>query len=235
MKSLSAMYGGSVSTNDKQFINFARHEILTFKKFPLIKYLKQCIIYFILKLLSINFFYKALFLKIIKKAHENDNKFILSLIYPSLKFKKKKLSNNFCTKISELSKTMVKLQLNNINNINLNHSIKKSNNIYYDKLFNRLKISNLRIINLKDSNFQNFNDYPIIVTNKKKLVMYLLDQDIETKAIQYVDCQKIFNNQNKMKLYEYQDKILCLPNHSKITKKYIDLIVYKIYNFYKKK
>ena len=62
---------------------------------------------------------------------------------------------------------MVKLQLNNINNINLNHSIKKSNNIYYDKLFNRLKISNLRIINLKDSNFQNFNDYPIIVTNKK--------------------------------------------------------------------
>ena len=65
--------------------------------------------------------------------------------------------------------------------------------------------------------------------------MYLLDQDIETKAIQYVDCQKIFNNQNKMKLYEYQDKILCLPNHSKITKKYIDLIVYKIYNFYKKK
>ena len=234
MKSLSAMYGGSVSTNDKQFINFARHEILTFKKFPLIKYLKQCIIYFILKLLSINFFYKALFLKIIKKAHENDNKFILSLIYPSLKFKKKKLSNNFCTKISELSKTMVKLQLNNINNINLNHSIKKSNNIYYDKLFNRLKISNLRIINLKDSNFQNFNDYPIIVTNKKKLVMYLLDQDIETKAIQYVDCQKIFNNQNKLKLYEYQDKILCLPNHSKITKKYIDLIVYKIYNFYKK-
>jgi len=234
MKSISAMYGGSVSTNDKEFIKFARNEILTFKKFPFIKYFKQCLIYLILKLLSINLFYKSLFLKIIKKAHKNNNKFILSLIYPSLKFKKNKLSENFFTKISVLSKTMIWFQLKNNHNINLNHSIKKSNNIYYNKLFNRLNITNLKVINLKDPNFQNFNDYPIIVTNKKKLITYLLDQNIETKAVQYVDCQKIFKIQNKEKLHEYQDKILCLPNHSNITKKYIDFIVYKIYNFYKK-
>ena len=92
----------------------------------------------------------------------------------------------------------------------------------------------VKIVQMTEPNFQNFNDFPIIVRDKFKLNLYLLDQGIETKTIQYVDCQKIFSN-NKQILDKYENKILCLPNHLKIKRKYIDYIVNKIYYFYKKK
>ena len=234
MKLISGMYGGSVSTNDKQFINFAKEEMLRFQDFSYLKYFNQCLTYMILKLFSIKILYRIFFLRFIKQAHKTNNKFILSLIYPSLKFKKSKLSKSFFSKINPLSQEMILHQLKNIQDIDLNHVKRKQNNAYYDKLLNQLNIKNFKLINLKEPNFQNFTDYPIIVKDKKKLILYLLEQGIETKAIQYVDCQKIFGGQNKRKLNEYQEKILCLPNHSKITKIYIDYIVYKIYKFYKK-
>ena len=47
------------------------------------------------------------------------------------------------------------------------------------------------------SNFQNYNDFPIVVKNKKSLVKYLFSKGIETKTIQYVDCQNIFKYKRK--------------------------------------
>jgi len=61
----------------------------------------------------------------------------------------------------------------------------------------------------------------------------LFSKGIETKVISYKDCQNLFNIKKKyLKLYE--DQIICLPNHKKITKPYIDYIVNSIHQFYYK-
>ena len=75
----------------------------------------------------------------------------------------------------------------------------------------------------------------IIVKRKKELSRYLYDKGIETKLIQYVDCQKIFKNTKKNSVHVYENKILCLPNHIKINEKYIKFVTSSIANFYLKK
>jgi len=234
MKNISGMYGGSVSTNDKNFINFSKNELIEYQKFPFLKYFKQCVIFFILKLLSLKYFYKLFFFRFLRRAHKKNNKFILNMIYPSLKFKKKYFEKDFFTKLNKLSSQMIWHQIKDKKNINFNHIVRKNNNIYYNKLFKKLDIKEIKIIKMTEPNFQNFNDFPIIVKDKLKLSLYLLDHGIETKTIQYIDCHKIFYKKNQS-LDNYENKILCLPNHVKIKKKYIDYIVNKIYYFYKKK
>ena len=234
MKSVSAMYGGSVSTNDKKFIDFTKKEMKNFKGFPILKYIKQCLIYVILKLLSIKLFYK-IFFRIITEAHKKNNRNLLSLVYPSIKFKKEFVPNNYFTKINSLSLKMILLQLQSKKYLNYNHKLKKENNIYYDSLFRKRNIKDIKLINLKEVTFQNFNDFPIIIKNKKILVNYLFTKGIETKSIQYLDCQNIFKVKNKDNLDYYEEKVLCLPNHIKIKKNYITYIVKCIDNFYKKK
>ena len=234
MKNISGMYGGSVSSDDEIFINYSKNELENFQNFPFFKYFIQCAIYFILKTISFKYFYKLFFFNFLKRAHKTNNKFVLKLVYPSLKFKKQHFENNFSTKLNKLSSQMIWYQLNDKNSISLNHIIRKNNNIYYDKLFKRLNIKELRTIKMKEPNFQNFNDFPIIVKDKAKLILYLLDNGIETKTIQYLDCHKIFGKNTKG-LDSYENKILCLPNHIKIKKKYIDYIVSKINYFYKKR
>ena len=48
---------------------------------------------------------------------------------------------------------------------------------------------------------------------------------------------KIFNIQKLQfsNAEKYENRIICLPNHRKITKKYIDYIVDTVSNFYSKK
>ena len=118
-------------------------------------------------------------------------------------------------------------------NLYLNHKVRKENNIYYSKKFKQKDIKYLKVIEIKEPNFQNFNDFPIIVKNKKLLLHHLLSKGVETKDIQYVDCHKIFGNKNTKQLNNFENKILCLPNHVKISKKYIDYIVNCIDMFYK--
>ena len=130
---------------------------------------------------------------------------------------------------------MIYLQLMNNDNFNKNHQAKKNNNIYYNKLLTKKKIKGLELMNYNDPNFQNFNDFPILVDKKISLVRYLFSKGIETKTIQYVDCQKIFKGISKEKLNSYENRVLCLPNHIKIKKSYIDYIVGKIYYFYNNK
>tara|TARA_Y100000766_G_C18778488_1_gene542049 strand:- start:358 stop:843 length:486 start_codon:yes stop_codon:yes gene_type:complete len=159
------------------------------------------------------------------------------MFYPSLKFKKKNFENNFFTKINAISKQMILFQLQNKKNIELNHKVRKNNNLYYEKLFKKNKNKNLKTIRIKDKNFQNFNDYPLILQNEKIkeiLVNYLLSKGIETKAIQYSDCHKIFKGKNRYNVENYENRIICLPNHIKIKRDYIDYIIYNINNFFKK-
>jgi dTDP-4-amino-4,6-dideoxygalactose transaminase len=232
MKIISAMYGGSVSTNDSKFHLFANQEIKNFRNFPMYKYFKQCLVFIILKLIAIKLLYNQIFFRILKKAHISNNNFFLSIVYPSLKFKKEKFTVKELTKISPLSLKMIWLQLNNDTTLKKNHEIKKDNNDYYFKMLKKLKIKDLKLINLEDSNFQNFNDFPIFVNKKKELVNFLFNKGIETKTVQYVDCQRLFGNINDRMIEKYEKKVLCLPNHHKVTKKYIEYIVKNISIFY---
>ena len=234
MKNISAMYGGSVASNDVKFSSFAEREIKKFNNFPFLKYAQQCIIYLILKTFSINFIYKIFFLKIIRKAHLNKNLSFLSLVYPSLKFKKQNLQKYYFTKINRFSLKMIYLQLKDRDNFNRNHLSKKKNNIYYQKTLSKLKIKGVSLLEYTDPSFQNYNDFPIKVKKKEKLVNYLFSKGIETKTVQYVDCQKIFKTKKSHTvLEEYENKILCLPNHRRISQKYIDYIVKCINTFYR--
>lgn len=234
MKNISAMYGGAVATNDKNFYLFANEILKKFGNFPYLKYIKQCLIFLILKLFSINIIYKYTFFKFLKKAHLSKNFFILSIVYPSLKFKKQALPKFYSAKINNLSIKMIYLQLKDSKNFQKNHSAKKINNLYYQKIFSKEKIDGILLLKYEDANFQNFNDFPIVVKKKSKLVNFLFLKGIETKTIQYVDCQKIFKSAINEKSKSYEDKILCLPNHRLITKKYIEYIVTCLKDFYEK-
>ena len=235
MKNISAMYGGLVSTNDKNFLNFANKEIKQFKKFPYLKYLTQCVIFIILKILSNKYIYKFVFFPISKLAHKNNFIFYLKILYPSLKFKKTSIPSNYFTNINRISLNLIWLQLKDINYLTNLQKIKSKNNLlYYNELKNK-KIKDLKLIKVNSPSFQNFNDFPIIVKRKKELSRYLFDRGIETKLIQYVDCQKIFKNTRKNSVHVYENKILCLPNHIKINEKYIKFVTSSIANFYLKK
>ena len=156
------------------------------------------------------------------------------MVYPSLKFKKKKLPQYYSSKISNLSIKMIYLQLMDDSNFEKNHSAKRNNNFYYQKLLTKKKINGLNLFKYNDRNFQNYNDFPILVKNKANLVQFLFSKGIETKTIQYVDCHKIFKTQKKEKLESYENKVLCLPNHKLISKKYIEYIVGSLTEFYEK-
>ena len=149
-----------------------------------------------------------------------------------MKFQKIKFTNKNLTKINPLSTRMVWLQLIDQYNLSKYHQTKKENNAHYYKIFKRTKINELKFIEVEDFNFQNFNDFPIITNQKKALVKYLLKKGIETKVIQYVDCEKIFSKRRKKTAQSYEEKVLCLPNHNKVSKKYIEYIVNNIKNFY---
>lgn len=234
MKNISAMYGGLVSTNDKIFFDYANQEMSKFKRFPYSKYLNQCVTFFILKLLSIKYIYKFFFFPLSKFAHKQNLIFYLKLLYPSLKFKKSPIPNNYLTHINNFSLNLIWFQLRDMKYLDNLQKIKSKNNLLYYKELKKKNIKDLKLIKIKSPSFQNFNDFPIIVKRKKELLKYLLDNGIETKLIQYVDCQKIFNDGYKNTSQIFEDKILCLPNHVKINEKYIKFVTSLIEKFYKK-
>ncbi len=235
MKNISGMFGGLVSTNDSNFEKFALSEIKKFKNFPTLKYLKQTLIFFVLKAFSIKIFYRLFFFKMIKFAHKKNLKFIMEAIYPSLKFNKNNHFSKYLYKIHPLTIKFVDRQLSDNEYFLKTYYARMQNNLLYNKLFKKNRIKNLNFIEIKDKNFQNFNEYPIIVKDKNKLKDYLFEKGIETKFLQYIDCHKIFRHLNKSdRLNDYQTKILCLPNHIKISKNYIVYIVDCINSYYKK-
>ena len=237
MKNISGFFGGGVSTNDTKFIRFASEEISKYKNFNKYLLLKQILIFFILKTLKLGVFYK-IFIKFLRKAHQNNNISVLKIVYPSLKFKKVDFPSYYFSKISEISKRVIYLQLKDNKNRNLNSLTRKNNNIYYHNLFKKLKIKNVKLLTVEDFNFQNYMDFPILVKNKDKLNNYLLLKNIETKYLFYHNCAKIFASKKNLKIQKnakfFADQVMGLPNHSKISKNHMNRIVYTIKEFYEK-
>ena len=111
MKNISSLYGGAVTTNNKDFIKFYEKEYEKLNEFSMIPLIKQILIYLTLKLMSQNFLYKFIFIYIIRFAHFNNIKSILKIFYPSLKSVKKNLPKYYFTKMSNLSIILTYFQL----------------------------------------------------------------------------------------------------------------------------
>ena len=174
MKNISALYGGAVTSNIKNFDLFSKKSISQFENFSKIILLKQITIFFILKILSFNLFYKHFFFKIIKYTYTNNVRFLLKLFYPSFKFKITKFPTYYFTKISLLSKKLIFYQLIDYKTRNANHKKRKTKNYYYYNIFYKNKINEVKLINISDFNYQNFIDFPLLVKNRNKLNKFLL-------------------------------------------------------------
>ena len=230
MKNISSLYGGAVATNDSNFYKFYKKEIYKFSNFNFFVLSKQILIFFTLKIMSINLFYKSFFFHIVKKAHLQKNDFILKIIYPSLRFIKKKFPSYYFTNISKMSIFFTYLQLINKNKRKFIFNSRKRKNIYYYKNLASLQKNNfLDLIQMKDFNYQNFLDFPILVNDKSKLNNFLLNRGIEIRFKQYYNCAKMFNSKKKFINADlYEKKLVCLPCHPKISLNYIDLIIKNI-------
>ena len=108
-------------------------------------------------------------------------------------------------------------------------------NIYYFNKFLKFKIKDVKLLDIRDFNYQNFIDYPILVKDKQKLNEFLLDNGIEVRYIYYRNCEKIFKTkQFKCKNSNlYEEQLICLPNHQKVNFDYIDKMVSYIQIFLK--
>ena len=80
-----------------------------------------------------------------------------------------------------------------------------------------------------------FLDFPLIVKDKAKLNNHLLKKGIEVRSYHYRNCEKIFSKRKRLSCLnsqKYENQILCLPNHNKISFEYIDYIIDTISTFY---
>ena len=90
------------------------------------------------------------------------------------------------------------------------------------------------IFPIKDFNFQNYLEFPVLFKKKEKIHKYLMSKGFDLKKIHYFNCSKEFKNKYKCYNSERIEKeILCLPNHEKINNYYIDNLINEIKIFYK--
>ena len=232
MKNISSFYGGAISTNNREFKNFYEKEYDKLKNFPKLPLINQIFIFIILKIMSITILFKIFFIHIIKFAHNYDIKFILKLIYPSLKSIKKELPSYYYSKISDLSIFVTYLQLKNEKKRKKIFDLRKIKNAYYQKNIKKIK-NNLYTFNITDKNFQNFLDFPLLVKNKKSLNKNLLKDGIEVRYKHYYNCEKLFNNsKNCINAERYENELICLPTNPKIHFSYMDKVIHKINHYY---
>jgi dTDP-4-amino-4,6-dideoxygalactose transaminase len=224
MKNISALYGGGVSHNSKKFYEFMENYNKSLPNFPKILLMKQILIFFMLKLFSNQVIYKWFFFKVVKFSYIKNIRFILKIFYPSLKFKVVKFPKYYFSKISKFSIKLIYLQLIDKNQRKYHYQKRLENNEIYYNLFKKLKINNLDYPDIKDKYFQNFIDFPIMIKKKKNIIKFLLDNNFEVRSFYYQDCKKIFNFKKKI-ISEFAEKIICLPNHKRIDKKYIEDLV----------
>ena len=235
MKNISSLYGGAVSTRNKNFIKYCSDENNKMEKFYSSILLKQVIIFFILKIMSLKILYKNVFIHIIKFAHKYEVKSFLKLFYPSLKSVKVNFPKYYYTRISDLSLLLTYSQLKNINRRKRLFELRRSKNDYYFKKLFKIKNKGFNLIKITDQNYQNFLDFPILVKNKKHLNNYLLKKGIEVRFKHYYNCQKLFKIGKKcINAERYEKELICLPNHPKITFSYIDFIVKNIEVYHSK-
>ena len=235
MKNISALYGGAVASNLIDFHLYLNKKSKDLKKFNKILLFKQIIIFSILKIMTVKYLYKNIFFTIIKNAHNSNNKILLKLFYPLLKFKIIKFPKYYFTKISSLSKKLIFFQLIQSKIRISNHKKRKLKNIYYYKKIKNSKVNQIKTVEIKDFNYQNFIDFPLLVKNRLKLNKFLLEKGIETRFYYYKNCEKIFRKKRNLTCInseKFENEILCLPNHKNISLEYIDYIIKMISIFY---
>ena len=232
MKNISGLYGGCVSHNNKEFDDYSKG-LLNNSKFPNLLYARQIVIFFILKLFSISFFYRNLIHYLLYFSSEYKIRFIQNLIYPSLRFRNIRIPPYYLSKINLFTKKIIYFQLKDFNKRKQNHSIRKINNkLYYDK-FREINSKYIHVFSLKDLNFQNYLEFPVLLKNKVKISKYLMKKGFDLKKVHYFNCSKTFNSKFKCKNSErVENEIMCLPNHEKINKVYIKRLINEIQIFY---
>ena len=113
--------------------------------------------------------------------------------------------------------------------------LRKKKNKYYFKRLSQINNKKFNLIRIKDYNYQNFLDFPILVKNKKDLNNYLLKRGVEVRLKHYYNCQKMFITGKKcINAEKYEKELVCLPNHPKISLSYIDFIVKNIEVYHSK-
>ncbi len=235
MKNISSLFGGAVSSQDKNFIKYCKEENNKMKKFYGSILFKQIVIFFILKAMSLKILYKYLFVHMIKFVHKYEIRSVLKIFYPSLKSVNLNFPKYYYSQISDLSSLLTYVQLKNLHRRKRLFELRKIKNKYYFKKLSKIKNKKFELIRFTDQNYQNFLDFPILVKNKKSLNNYLLKKGIEVRFKHYYNCQKLFKVGNKcINAERYEKELICLPNHPKISLSYIDSIVKNIEVYHSK-
>ena len=105
-----------------------------FNNFPIKLYLKNFILFILLKFLLSKIVYNYFFFYILKFAHEKNIKSLLNLIYPAFKFKpKQKIPTEYYSKISNYSIKLIDKIISDPE-FELNRIKRKENNQLYLKL-----------------------------------------------------------------------------------------------------
>lgn len=230
MKNVSAIYGGALLTSNQEIHRFASNMEKNFCKFPKFLYIKKFVLFILLKILLSKIIYNLFFFYIIKLAKIKNVKLLLNLIYPAYNFKvKAKIPKEY---FSQISKFSIKI-INNVlkdKDFEIEKEKRKNNNLYYSKLLKNNP--NVKIINIRNPNYQNFLDFPIIIKNKKKLVIHLMNKGLETRYHFYSNCEKYFNLKNCNNSELFEKELICLPSHSEINKNRIEEYCREIDKFY---
>ena len=114
------------------------------------------------------------------------------------------------------------------------HNFKKINNKYYYKELRKLNSKDIFIFPIQDFNYQNYLDFPVLFKKKEKVFKYLIKRGYDLKKIHYFNCSKEFKSKFKcINSERIENEIICLPNHEKINKLYINSLVKEIKTFYK--
>ena len=74
-----------------------------------------------------------------------------------------------------------------------------------------------------------------MVKNKELLNKHLLNNGIEVRYKHYYNCEKLFKKNTKCKNAEkYENELICLPIHSKISFVYMNFVINNLKNFFNK-
>ena len=234
MKNISGLYGGCISYNNLEFKNYCNKLFKKKSKFPSLLYTRQIIIFFVLKVLSLNLLYKYFFHYLFYFASEYKINLVQNLIYPSLRFKNSKIPSYYLSPMSNFTKKLIYYQLEDFSSRKKNHETRKINNKYYYYRLNKINSKNIFIFPVLDFNFQNYLEFPVFFKEKKKIHKFLMQKGFDLKKIHYFNCSKEFKTKFKcVNSQRAENEILCLPNHNKINKYYIDRLINEIEIFYK--
>jgi dTDP-4-amino-4,6-dideoxygalactose transaminase len=231
MKNICSLYGGYLGTNNKFIAKYINERIYKFQNFPNLVFLKKIFIYILFKILTTKLVYNFFFFYILKIGHKYNINCILKLAYPAEHFKKKtQIPKFYYSKISKFSKKILN-EIFKKKIFETDSKIRKYNIKLYCELLKN--IPQVKTLQIQDYDFQNFLEFPVLVSNKNELSNHLFNNGIETKKYYYKNCEELISNINKFKNHHaslFEKNLLCLPCHPEIT----HVQIYKVCNVIKK-